>query len=42
MPSAVYYLDEHMPLRDEVVDWLESARADLAHAKKSIEMGDYS
>jgi len=29
-------------LRDEVVDWLESARADLAHAKKSIEMGDYS
>jgi HEPN domain-containing protein len=31
-----------MPLRDEVVDWLESAKADLAHAKKSTEMGDYS
>ena len=25
--GTVYYLDEHMPLRDEVVDWLESARA---------------
>ncbi|MEM4970323.1 MAG: HEPN domain-containing protein [Sulfolobales archaeon] len=31
-----------MPVRDEVVNWLDGARADLRHARKSIEMGDYS
>jgi len=31
-----------MPIRDEVVDWLEEARADLRHAENSIKVGDYS
>jgi len=31
-----------MPVRDEVVDWLEEARADLRHAENSIKVGDYS
>ncbi|MEM2909794.1 MAG: HEPN domain-containing protein [Nitrososphaerota archaeon] len=29
-------------MRDEVVDWLDSSEADLKHAKKSLEIGDYS
>ena len=31
-----------MPIRDEVINWFDEAKADLRHAKKSIEMGDYS
>ena len=31
-----------MPVRDEVVDWLEEARADLRHARASIGIGDYN
>lgn len=31
-----------MPIRDEVVNWFDGAKADLRHAKKSVEMGDYS
>ena len=31
-----------MPVRDEVVSWLEEARADLRHARASIELGDYN
>lgn len=29
-------------MRDEVVDWFEEAKADLKHAEKSLEIGDYS
>ncbi len=31
-----------MPVREEAVNWLEEAKADLSHARKSIEMGDYN
>lgn len=31
-----------MPVRDEVVNWLDSAKADLRHARKSVEVGDYN
>jgi len=31
-----------LPVRDEVVDWLAEARADLRHAEASTRIGDYS
>lgn len=31
-----------MSVRDEVVNWLDSAEADLKHAKKSLEINDYN
>lgn len=31
-----------MPVREEAINWLEEAKADLSHAEKSIEMGDYN
>lgn len=31
-----------MSMRDEVINWLDSAKAGLMHAKKSVEFGDYS
>jgi len=31
-----------MPVRNEVESWLHEAKADLRHAKKSLEMGDYN
>lgn len=31
-----------MPVRGEVLDWLEEARADLDHARKSVELGHYN
>ncbi|MDK6028923.1 HEPN domain-containing protein [Ignisphaera sp. 4213-co] len=31
-----------MPIRDEVVNWLEEAKADLRHARNSIGVGDYN
>lgn len=31
-----------MPVRDDVINWFDSARADMAHARKSLELGDYS
>lgn len=31
-----------MPVRDEVISWLEEARADLRHARASIDIGDYN
>jgi len=29
-------------IRDEVVNWLESAEADLKHARKSLEINDHN
>lgn len=31
-----------MPIRDEVLNWLAEARADLRHAESSISIGDYN
>ena len=31
-----------MPVREEVLNWLEEARADLRHAKVSLDVGDYN
>lgn len=31
-----------MPVRDEVLDWLAEARADLRHAEASTRIGDYN
>lgn len=31
-----------MPARDEILNWLAEARADLKHCKVSIDAGDYS
>ncbi|WP_440059492.1 HEPN domain-containing protein [Thermogladius sp. 4427co] len=31
-----------MPVREEVVHWLEAARADLRHAEASIAIGDFN
>lgn len=31
-----------MPVRDEILNWLAEARADLKHCKVSIDAGDYS
>ena len=31
-----------MPVRDEVLDWLAEARADLRHAEASKRIGDYN
>lgn len=31
-----------MPVRSEVVNWLEEAKADLGHARKSVDVGDYN
>ncbi|MEM3397545.1 MAG: HEPN domain-containing protein [Nitrososphaerota archaeon] len=31
-----------MSIRDEVVNWLESAEADLKHARKSLEINDHN
>lgn len=31
-----------MPVRDEVLNWLAEARADIRHAGASISMGDYN
>ncbi|MEM1909229.1 MAG: HEPN domain-containing protein [Thermofilaceae archaeon] len=31
-----------MPVRDEALDWLAEARADLRHAEVSISVGDYN
>lgn len=31
-----------MPIRDEVLNWLAEAKADLRHAEASISMGDYN
>ena len=31
-----------MPLRDEIINWLDTAKADLEHAKKSMDIKDYS
>lgn len=31
-----------MSIRDEIVNWLDGAVADLKHAKKSLEINDYS
>ncbi len=31
-----------MPVREEVLNWIEEAKADLRHAKSSIEIGDFN
>ena len=31
-----------VPVRDEVLDWLSEARADLRHAEASIRIGNYN
>lgn len=31
-----------MPVRNEVINWLEEARADLKHAEASARIGDYN
>ncbi len=31
-----------MPIRDEVLDWLAEAKADLRHAEASARIGDYN
>jgi hypothetical protein len=31
-----------MPVREEVVSWLEEGKADLRHARRSLEIGDYN
>jgi len=31
-----------MPIRSEVLDWLNEAKADLRHAEASIKIGDYN
>jgi len=31
-----------MPIRDEVLNWFEEAKADLKHSKSSIDIGDYN
>ncbi|MEM0361597.1 MAG: HEPN domain-containing protein [Sulfolobales archaeon] len=31
-----------MPIRDEVLNWLAEARADLRHAEASVNIGDYN
>ncbi|MEM1748614.1 MAG: HEPN domain-containing protein [Sulfolobales archaeon] len=31
-----------MPIRDEVLNWLAEARADLRHAETSVNIGDYN
>jgi len=31
-----------LPVRDEVLNWLAEARADLRHAEASTRIGDYS
>jgi HEPN domain-containing protein len=31
-----------MPVREEVVSWLEEGKADLRHARRSLQIGDYN
>lgn len=31
-----------MPVREEILNWIEEAKADLRHAKSSIEIGDFN
>lgn len=31
-----------VPIRDEIIHWLEIAKADLRHAESSIKIGDYN
>jgi hypothetical protein len=31
-----------MPVREEVVSWLEEGKADLRHERRSLEIGDYN
>ena len=31
-----------MPIREEVLNWLEEAKADLRHSKVSLEVGDHN
>ena len=40
--EPIYYGALCMPIRDEVLNWLEEAKADLRHSEVSITIGDYN